>query len=79
VEEYAMSEPKLKLVKSKKVNSNRPRKATNKRVKPPVLSLAEEQEAARFKALISARVAQRFMVREILQALEATDDISSAA
>lgn len=74
-----MSEPKLKLVKSKKANSNRPRKTIVKKATPPVLSLAEEQEVARFKALVSARVAQRFMVLEILQALEASDDISSAA
>ncbi|MCB0155137.1 MAG: hypothetical protein KDF65_10105 [Anaerolineae bacterium] len=75
-----MSQPKLKLVKSRANQAKRGQKSkAQKNVPASPLSPAEEREAARFRALVSARAAQKFMVHQILHALEEPNDISSAA
>ena len=43
------------------------------------LTLKEATEAARFKALTSAKAAQQFMVRRIMSELEELDDNMSSA
>jgi hypothetical protein len=83
-----MQKNKLALVKSPKNKGRVQRKGSKSRQKlkiakaapaEPALTPAEVSEAARFRALVAARAAQKFMVRRIMAELEAVDDLSSSA